>query len=122
LRPEIPDIFIPLQYGFPSHDLKARLSGNLATAYDFFCQFWVEKVFVILVVNTNEYAAKMRKPAQPSRLFAIHKWKPVIISEMKKFIAQLIFMGWHECKAIVEYWRHVKWDGRTWRVKGMLSL
>jgi len=104
-RPEIPDTFIPLQHYFSPHEAQPTLSSDPSTPYDVFSEFWDDTVFATLVANTNEYAAKMRGPIPPPGHSCLRQWKPATMREMQKFVAQIIFMGVHGCRSLVEFWR-----------------
>jgi len=122
LKPKIAETFIPLQHRFPAHHAKPRLSGAPATAYDFVHEFWDEEVFSLSVKNPNEYAARKQGPEPlPGHLF-LRPWKPVAIEEMKKFVAQVVFIGVHCCWSLAEFWRRQDHIGRPGKKKDWLSL
>jgi len=61
---------------------------------DFFCKFFDEDVFSMLVQQTNLYAAQCK----------IRHWNDTSFDEMKAFIAALIGMGLHEVPNVNMYW------------------
>ena len=103
-KPEIPETFIPLQDLFAPHEAKLSLSSHPSTLLDVFSELWDEEIFATLVSNTNEYAARMRGPVAPSGN-SLRLWKSVTRGEMRKFVAQIIFMGVHGCRSLVEFWQ-----------------
>jgi len=105
LRPEIPDTFIPLHHHLSLHKAKPTLSSDPSTSYDVFSEFWDDKIFATLVDNTNEYAAKMRGPILPFGHSCLRPWKPATMSEMQKFVAQIIFISVYGCRSLAEFWR-----------------
>ena len=52
-----------------------------------FREFQDDKVFELLVKNTNEYAAKTRGPDLPKEGFQGRDWSPVRVLEMRRFVA-----------------------------------
>ena len=103
-KPEIPETFIPLRHSFAPHEAEPSLSSHLSTPLDVFSELWDDEIFATLVSNTNEYAARMRGPVAPPGN-SLRPWKPVTRGEMRKFVAQIIFMGVHGCRSLVEFWR-----------------
>lgn len=123
LKPEIAEFFIPLKHAFSPHAAESCFFQPNVTPFEVFKHFWDYQVFELLVKNTNEYAAKMRGPELPKGIFQVRNWKPVTLSEMKRFVAQLIFMGVHGCKSLVEFWRKECWGrGGGKKAKEKLSL
>ena len=121
LKPEIPDSFTPLQHKFQPHTAEANteVPSAATTPYLLFRQFWDDRVFSILVENTNQYAARLRGPDPPRGLLFTRAWKPVTIGEMKCFVGQLVLMGVYRCKNLVEFWRQLDFVGRRRIRKGL---
>jgi len=122
-KPEIAETFIPLQAAFSPHAAQSRFSRPEVTPFEVFREFWDDEVFELLVKNTNEYAAKTHGPDLPKEGFQVWDWSPVTVSEMRRFVAQLISMGVAGCKSLVEFWRKDCWGpGGGKKMKEKLSL
>lgn len=61
---------------------------------DFFCKFFNDEVFELLITQTNLYAAQTQ----------ILNWKDVTVEEMRAFIGMLIGMGMHEVPSLDMFW------------------
>ena len=61
--------------------------------YDVFRCFVSDEVIAHIVNETNKYAAEVIANATVTRKFRLLYWKPSDITEMKKFLGLLVFMG-----------------------------
>ena len=127
-NPEIPDTFVPLQHRFDPHEGRSNIEkpkeGVATTRYRLFEHFWDDRVFSILVENTNQYAATIRGPDPPPGLLFTRPWKPVTLPEMKCFIAQVVLMGVYRCRNLVEFWRRLDFVGKReiWKGLGLVRF
>ena len=78
------------------------------TPYDVFRCFVSDEVIALIVTETNKYAAEVIANATVTRKSRLFYWKPTDITEMKKFIGLLLFMGVDKKTWIPLYWSHGK--------------
>ena len=75
------------------------LSDETCSPYLIFSLFFSSDILAIIVNNTNEYATA--KSTAREKL-----WQSLSISELRIFIAILIYMGIFKLSAIKDYWRN----------------
>jgi hypothetical protein len=75
------------------------LSDESCTPYLIFSLFFSSDIFDIIVNNTNEYAAsKLSEGGRP--------WQNLTLSELRIFIAMLIYMGIFKLPSTRDYWKN----------------
>ena len=99
--PQYQDVaFEPLKMAepFPS-SLDLPLGINIESPYSLFSLFFSEELVALLSSNTNKYA-KTKNAGQSGR-----EWHDTTASEIKIFLAVLIYMGVHVSPSDEDYWR-----------------
>ena len=77
-------------------------------AGDWFSLFWTETDWLILVANTNKYAAKQRTP---DRLTGVTprpldgSWQPVTGAERKEYVAIVLVLGVYRVRSYCDFWQ-----------------
>lgn len=102
------EIGVSLQSNFPftgSNGLSQdMLSLNNPTPYDVYRQFLTDEILELMVTETNRYANQKLTIQPQSKHARVNNWIPTNVSEMKKFIGLLLYMGLVRMPKIQCYW------------------
>ena len=77
-----------------------------ARPVDYLLLFWSDEILEIIVNETNNYAASILNKSNVTRTSRISRWTPLDIPELKRFLANIIFMGIVRMPSLRDYYKN----------------
>jgi len=99
-----PETFSPLRHYKPEHLAEARVpDGTALEPLAFFSLYWDDGTLQWIVDATNTYA-RLKREQIPREFSQFRRWKPLNITELRRFLSTTIFMGLVKLPARCNYW------------------
>jgi len=99
-----PETFSPLPHCKPEHIAEARVpDGTVLEPLAFFSLYWDDGTLQQILDATNTYT-RLKRQQIPREFCQFRRWKPLNITEFRRFLSTTIFMGLDKLPARCNYW------------------
>jgi hypothetical protein len=99
------ETFTPFSHWKPEHAREPRVpKGTALSPLAIFSIYWGDDILDEIVVATNLYAESKRNGIPPELRDLQRGWKPLTITELKRFLGATIFMGVAKVPQRADYW------------------
>jgi len=88
------ETFTPISHWQPEHTGEPRVpEGTELSPLSIFSLYWGDDILDEIVVTTNLYAKSKQNGLPPELRDLQREWRPLTVTELKRFLGATIFMG-----------------------------
>jgi len=99
------ETFTPISHRKPEHTGEPRIpEGTTLSPLPIFSLYWGDEILEEIVTATNLYAKSKQNGIPPELRDLQREWRPLTVSELKRFLGATIFMGVTKAPQRADYW------------------
>jgi len=99
------ETFTPISHRKPDHTGEPRIpEGTTLSPLSIFSLYWGDEILEEIVTATNLYAKSKQNGIPPELRDLQREWRPLTVSELKRFLGATIFMGVTKAPQRADYW------------------